>query len=222
MMVSNGSQYWFDMRKRSRWITRRRLLALCVVAVSLGLWWGTPSFHWCVNRGAAVVYTAYDRMVGRTNVAFGPAADGATTTDDISRGQTLSRWFPQYAFECSGQSGELPRGPNLRFQHEDVSNDQVKLFADEASSLMAGDPDVFQLAQRTRSLTAHGPNDLDLGALPLTYLRLAKQGNAVSCYHFAMIYSSACICRGYTARVLGLSQRGTARDHAVAEVYVPE
>ena len=141
---------------------------------------------------------AYDGVHGRTSVLFGPAAKGGPgSTDEDQRSQVLSPWFPGYAFEFGGQVGDLPKAPNLLFQHEDLSNDQVKLFAEEAASLLAGAPDVLQLSQRVRGLTAHGANDLDLG-LRSVAITCAMHGRVeeVSCRDFALIYSSACIAAG--------------------------
>jgi hypothetical protein len=206
---------------------RRRVAAIGSVAclILLGGWFGkdTSFGRWATTRTFVVAYALYDPQAEPNGVAFGPAGQAVLPPPSQQAiEQRLARCFPDKMVAVEIEGGPRMSQDLVHFRHEDLHAPGVEHFADAAKDILEGG-DLFQLANRLRSLTTHDEAGASLHRPdPLRYLEQARKHTPLTCAPFAVIYGALCIARGYTSRVLGLSTDGTAFDHAVCEVYAPE
>lgn len=202
----------------------RRLVLGSLVSLAIGtgsLWYlrTTPLVRTGILSILSVAYAACPWAVDQPVVNYGPpvATDAYHNSTDVVQTTTNGSWHLEIA-QSPAHFDSLPR-----FQHEACDEEKLSEFTSLVPTLFEGRPDPFQLAAGIRSLTTHGPAILPPGDTdPVEYLRLALQKKPLTCRYFSVLHVTACVCRGYTARLVGLSTDGDSFDHAITEVYLPE
>lgn len=198
-----------------------------------------------VNMGPQPAYGSFEAPAKRTPR---PSRMGAGPSRPLSEAERASlpavapfewnRWLreqiPQASIRIEQQNNmSLPAG-NIPFAHEPVTSAPSRAFAAKATELLTDPADVcprtlspqadpFLLCERIRALTKHGQFVTELKQVqPRGCLEAALAGKKMSCRYFSLLHLATCVQKGYTARMVGLSQFGDHWDHAVVEVYLPQ
>lgn len=199
---------------RRKWFQRILVATTLAVGVVAALLIFAPlQTRWLVAAGMKQVYAFSD-----DNLSKGRA-------DNARPGLTLKsiceRLDSQSEAKWTVQIDQPQSGANLKaFAHEDLQHPSVVKFRNATADLVPETFDVFEVARRVRKLTQHR-TDFH-GHDVWECLGAARSGRGLWCHHFCRIFASVCTSRGYTTRIVSLSQSGGHFDHAACEVFLPQ
>ncbi|MFK7818212.1 MAG: transglutaminase domain-containing protein, partial [Planctomycetaceae bacterium] len=157
----------------------------------------------------------YELVEGETADHFGPRVISGLSVEQIERQlrETAHHdWqIERYKFAVA---------QDIEFAHEDPARPRVEEFRKATADLWPKPFDVFEVARRVRKLTRH-ETDFDSGDV-VACLTAARSGRGLLCQHFSRLFGCVCSARGYTTRVVSLSEDGNVFDHAMCEIYLPD
>lgn len=212
-------------RRLSRPWTRRAAAAVgvlgLVAAAALFAFRQAPGVRLLASRALEAAH-ALREAPGDYPRNTGPADETGLATSESSIAKRLRIAWPHRSIEVA-TAGDLELAPSeIFFQADEGNSDQARTFAEQTEAIRRGAANPEELCQRWRSTTAHSMVEVAIPATePFVILGAATRRQPMTCQHFAVGYIALAAAQGWTARLLGLSEYGTAWDHAVVEVADP-
>lgn len=229
--------------KSRRWAVRRKfsLAAVAIVLlVILGVWLGRdePPVRLSLLKGIEALYWVYDPSTPEGLVPTGPTsemADRLTKSAPLNATQTLPWKHETTTLTVVWPDRDIGQGKNpvppesptlphkIKFDSENLASPLLDPLRNLGKEFVEQSENEFDLCNNLRSTTIHGQDFReDIYSKPDEFLSLAKKGKRLTCRHFSIAYVGLASLKGYTSRVLGLSQTGDRFNHAVVEIYSPD